>query len=169
MEEQTPEQKELAVLVAKDVLVTLNSHSDYAFQVRTGQYYFYLDERSIPGTDFTYWLNLPSQEQVNIAKNGCTVCALGACLISLVSLRNEFSFNSSVLGKNDVNYKLMDCFTLTQQELIEIAFEQRIPINFSMEESEISARLFGLKIGDDRDRLRAIMLNIIENGGTFKP
>lgn len=177
MTEQTPEQKELAVLVAKDVLQTMEDNPKN-FAIESGHYYFKYSGsvglESIVESD--KWYKLPSQEQANIAKKKCSVCALGACFLSLVSLKNRFIFESRILGRSSIANRLSEIFSFEQMELIESAFEQALMIDNSWENCTSShtkalenAVNFGRNYRNPRKRLVAILKNIIQNNGIFDP
>jgi len=137
-----------------------------------------------------------SNEQAQLLKKTCTVCALGACFLSLVSIDNKFTFPTQ--GSDTWMYfgngflsksmeRLMDVFTPEQMALMENAFEcsyasyaqsNGYSYSFSPDHQEKRNRAieFGgnftyLKYGDDvgRLRLRAIMENVIQNNGEFIP
>lgn len=107
----------------------------------------------------------------------CTVCALGAAAISAIGLYNK----PGAVGKawdifgevdqSELHKVLGRWFTPIQLDLIECAFETSTA--FSVGESTYDARDdaedFGLKYNTDHNRLVAIMENIIENKGTFRP
>lgn len=123
----------------------------------------------------------------------CTVCALGACFASMVILGDRVSISSVVSlryydGKyipterlDDTRFRIMlrRAFTSTQISLIESAFEKFNAYDmdgngFKIGEGNYGpsydrAIEFGHKIKSNRKRLIAIMENIIENKGTFKP
>jgi hypothetical protein len=180
--EQTPEQKQLAVEVAKDVLKTLAENNGFIPKTCSGFVIpAYQTEDALEGIS-------NSKIQAAILKKGeCGVCALGACLVSLVSMRNEFDFLKPSGGVMIVK-RLTQIFTPEQCALIECAFECVVrssafivmnldidvlgyPI-FETDEMDQKVRLavaFGSQYHTSRDRLIAIMENIIHNNGDFIP
>lgn len=160
---------EARVEIAKDVLKHLRS-----LNVEEG---YYLDGgyepiRGVGSKD-------DAQKYINkMAK--CRVCALGACLISHVRLfdqvpirrlgrfyEGEFEFASErptqILAK---------FFSQEQIDLIEAAFEQtrtHCQSPKTDDEEIYRAVMFGNKHADAKERLKAIMKNIIANAGTFRP
>lgn len=128
-------------------------------------------------------------------KTKCKVCVLGACLMSVVSIDNNFAFHSRIdgvtfgVGSYDVAERLLKLFTAKQLLLIETAFEVDLSddmeygyftdkytlLNMSDEEFAQTAKhrkvaaAFGRQFDTPKDRLRAIMKNMIENGGKFVP
>lgn len=115
----------------------------------------------------------------------CAVCALGACFMSAVKFKNSFTFKeiadistTAIFTGNDKVEKILSIFTSNQLLLIEAAFEKRdcsffanylkSPADTTYEE-RCKAYEFGDNFNDDNDRLVAIMQNIIDNKGEFKP
>jgi hypothetical protein len=166
----TKEQQRVAI--AKDVLRTIR---------------FY---RHVGGCG--YW-SLPTDIAISIPKNtslqdhlpkpkDCGVCALGAAMLSYVKLFNKvktdvlFNEHGVVVVESDTTINVLKrCFSRTQLVDIEAAFEQRanpISMTGAMHDKELfreKAEAFGRRYPDSRKRLRAIMLNIVKNSGTFVP
>lgn len=86
----------------------------------------------------------------------CTVCARGGMMLCKVAKYNNFEIPSEssglYAGGAETTLALSDCFTEKQLLDIEHAFEN-----------------CWCDIEDDADRLTAIMQNIIDHNGTFKP
>ena len=118
----------------------------------------------------------------------CSVCALGGIFMSCTL------FNNKTLNKDVVNHTGQGCnlgeslrddvgisngldklFTMTQLVMIENAFECGEGYFYFEGECKLSDKVynacvnFGNKYDDAKDRLVAIMKNIIKNNGTFKP
>ncbi len=138
-----------------------------------------------------------SKEVAKALKKNCTVCALGACLLSLVSIDNKYTFKFGEEGEfeSSVDYttpinidesedttnmfnRLRQIFSRPQLCLIESAFEQRTmgaedltsaQDTDDMDEWIQLAINFGEQESNDQERLRNIMLNIIANKGQFIP
>jgi hypothetical protein len=114
-----------------------------------------------------------------VAGTRCTVCALGALFVATVDRRNEITVREIVDGDGCTSWKFRDylqnLFSREQLCLIEMAFEQNdSPGDFGE---------FGVMVGRDealdcwrwvdefpdaRDRLTAILENVVRNDGTFK-
>jgi hypothetical protein len=165
MYDQTPEQKELAVLVAQDVIDTMQSQNGFAV-IRNNMYL----NITMDHVKFDEWLLIPdSKEQAKKAKGSCEVCALGACFLSLVALKNEYPFKAydRAFTRGSISHRLREAFSRQQQDMIEAAFE--LSSCHTVDTVDGSPEQFGTKYHTDRDRLKAIMENIIANQGVFMP
>lgn len=159
------EKKELRIAIAKDVLKRLRGKKLIPLQgtyVRPANRVFDLfdDEDS-----------QQSQAQKHLDKltDGCRVCALGAMFCSYVALKNKakvFEFLNSD-SFYDVEYRLKQAFSYSQLELIEGAFEGTWIQRESQLENADEIMAFVDKYACPRERMRAIMKNIIKNDGTF--
>jgi len=166
--------------IAKDVLASLEACS---INVNTGN--FVMLPRSM-----LYSVEVGQQLQPSLLdpESRCSVCALGACFVSAVKLGNNFAvtaghIDNPTLPFMDVKALLRKHFSVAQLQLIEIAFEEgRGWWKVDSHELVISprqfhaAQRFGSNASDrgsyhDRsaNKLKAIMNNIINNLGTFKP
>ena len=119
----------------------------------------------------------------------CECCGVGSLMLSTILFRDQVKadvgWNDSIYldpgyettGDNNITFEL---FGKAQLDLIEIAFERwyegdaedsiSSPSSYThTPELADSARTFGERYDDDKDRLVAIMKNIIANDGTFKP
>jgi len=117
------------------------------------------------------------QKHADSATQSCSVCALGALILSKARLYNDVQVArlcAQVYGSSRLRFggastyiqeNLSPIFTKEQLDLIEHAFECWP----SDTEEEARAGSFGLVYDDPRDRLKAIMQNIVDNGGEFKP
>lgn len=108
-------------------------------------------------------------------KSYCKVCALGACFISAVAVDNKWDFEKEDITDSysdfQLNERLSKIFTRDQMGLIEAAFEcadHGMFVNTDLKKYN-AAVAFGKKFKTPRSRLKAIMENIIENNGIFKP
>lgn len=126
-----------------------------------------------------------TQTQARALRGNCNVCALGAVFISLLGKRGNFDWRLSHKNRHGVlpsklAERLKSTFSTEQLLLIENAFEcgrgsaawdeGRREV-FGCEEDfdpTVSTR-FGNQFPGDNDRLKAIMKNIISNGGQFIP
>lgn len=116
-------------------------------------------------------------------KEQCKACALGACFIAMVDLGNNIkigeyferdffcnSYADEKIKEDDMKSRLKRIFTPTQVNLIECAFEwENIDDWGVISRIQRKAITFGKKYNMSKDRLIAIMKNIIKNKGTFKP
>jgi len=108
----------------------------------------------------------------------CRVCALGACFLSVIKLDNKFlgSWRDLIRAGEEISDRLGDFFDMDQLKLIENAFElgrgwftSDGSVN-RLEGLDVTRAVqFGERYDKDENRLKAIMKNIIKNGGTFKP
>lgn len=173
MTKKKPTKAELRVEVAKDVLKHLKT-----LRVLAGNTYVWSRNSNV---DY----DKPSQTIArDLQKNGCEVCALGACFLSLVALKNEFDFDGkTIFTRREITNRLRSVFSDAQMDLIEEAFERYVEATpYGAKEKRLNAfarkyrnnntyydtgRGYDVVCGDRR--LRAIMNNIIENKGTFKP
>lgn len=118
----------------------------------------------------------------------CSVCALGACFVSAVKLGNDFCVTEDHIDNNqlpfsDINDTLSKYFSAAQMQLIEIAFEEgrgwwKLDSHkLVVTEGQFrAAQRFGSNAYASgnyyygpTNKLKAIMKNIIDNKGTFKP
>lgn len=155
------------VAIAKDVLARL----DQMF-IQTGRYIAVVNNRFrvSPGQEL--------QPIVDQLEANCRVCALGGMLLSFIRLFDK-------IKSDDIESNLFNCATPTevyeplsevfedeQLVLIEAAFEKRdgLPSMYNYTEGFLRPAVkFGYQYDDPKDRLKAIMENIVENDGEFKP
>lgn len=171
--EQTPEMKKLAVLVAKDVQRSM-AKDDLNVRARTGYVMPSYDttETSIREkmhSDNTLAGN--SKRQAKYLKKTCTVCGIGACVLSLISINNNYKFSkrrsteNGIMSRFSIVKKLKDCFTEVQINQIESAFESNPWDGWN--QKCLAAAGFGQQYYDPDQRLNAIMQHIIDNKGTI--
>jgi hypothetical protein len=145
------------IAIVKDVIKTLKLPKKQRYQPLTNNTYVRI--AACPKN----WENKPLDKlfKKNIAD--CQVCGLGAMFISMVKLYDDVATkimsveddydnlpDRLVADSEDVPSKLGRYFSKDQREAIEMAFEHG-------------------PISDDRDRLRSICQNILDNKGTFEP
>lgn len=112
----------------------------------------------------------------------CTVCALGSCFLSIIKFQNNYitkeladhNFTLDITSKEQGKERqiLRTVFTDYQLGLIESAFERTTTYASRVinDENLIEQTLdFGYQYFDSKERLIAIMKNIIKNQGFFKP
>ena len=119
----------------------------------------------------------------------CQVCAKGALFVCDVIRRNEFKVSKSVTSiDSDIILQKLEYFSESQLNLIETAFEgdtkqeeglveldeegdAKYDENFDVIYIPVvkQAIKFSKRFTNDTNRMIAIMKNIIENNGEFKP
>lgn len=134
------------------------------------------------------YIELYRGEELDIKSNPdveCSVCAIGGMMISLCKIFNSYTYNDIdyIMGPgnfNNLKFSIKQYFSKYQLRLIEDCFESSgysssrfIPnkefsvkfINISSYIGEIFAEIYP----NEKDRLLAIVHNIIYNDGIFKP
>lgn len=118
-------------------------------------------------------------------KKVCECCALGSILLSEIAFNNHYELNgynynekgaTLYIDLDEREEELKKIFSNVQLVLIEIAFEGgngcynfNSLSNDNRERYYDKAVSFYNKYSDADERLEAIMNNIVENKGTFKP
>lgn len=178
--------KQARVAIANDVLKLLNSRH---LKVASSNGYLVVkdntDIKDIVGDNML----CDAQPSINKLVKNCEVCALGSAMVSYVRLfdnitlrelgiHNSFWDKDEIIietDKIDISEKLGDIFSLEQLDMIEAAFERDSTFadyedkGDSFHNKINKSLLFGEKYKSDRQRLIAIMQNIVDNDGTFKP
>lgn len=156
----TPAQRRVAI--AKEVIANINAKT---FKIKK-MTYVHIDHEHRTGRTLT-------RERATELLPHCEVCALGSLLMCRIA-----KFGSLAPAPLDTNHVthgrtrqgLADAFDEDELNLIESAFELA---NFGRGqcgwESAIDAIRFGRARPRKRDRLLAIMHNIVDNKGTFVP
>lgn len=167
------------VLIAKDVIKTINSG-----YLRPA-HFVYLEmetDKSVPTLDGGKFSVKKALDQAKY----CDVCAKGAIFASYVKKHNECyigeGYEGKTVGSYDQAEELKWCgsdfivksvrslFTKNQMDLIEMYFEGSPQSTNKILISHFSkARAFYSSYENAEQRMIAIMKNIIENKGTFKP
>lgn len=177
---------EQRVAIAKDVLAALKAQRLYAC---TGTWAKIGGESPVDLEKLQVGTEL--QGVFNQANVSCDACALGACFVSAVKLGNdckltedakdngEFHFYLPSDGGGDrtgMSTTLSRYFDEKQLALIECAFESGtgalgLPYLMFPDDNDIVDRAmeFGYSFDNDRERMEAIMQNIVSNNGEFKP
>lgn len=104
----------------------------------------------------------------------CNGCAKGALLLSTVNFIDNCSvYDADTISGADIPEKLKGIFSEKQLHLIETAYEKTvinsIASGYGLCPLEEKAIKFGAQFKTQKKRLIAILDNIIENKGTFKP
>lgn len=169
--------RQARVAIARDVIKRIQAEK---LRVRQGAYVSEAIKTELEPT-------LASLEQ------NCEVCGLGACLLSYARLYNKFPLEEVVnVLKYDggldrsiwVEPRLRVVFGRKQMDLIESAFEQMmitrfeewedigLDTDFYYEEAYALCRTavqFGKRFRANADRLLAIMQNVVDHKGEFRP
>jgi len=168
---------ERAVALAKDVIRLIKTkritpHSGIYFRVPS-----YSSKTVKEGDSVQTFLKRLNEEE-------CDVCAIGACFVALVDKENKLDFDKSmmhnihrhsIIHAKPMRKKLKSVFSDSQMGLIEAAFECYADLALisvrspNYTRSLYAAVAWGCDIDGSFARLNAIMKNIIQNGGKFKP
>jgi hypothetical protein len=131
-------------------------------------------------TRYTWSEKIPyedqAQQHIDKISKDCYVCALGACFLSYIRLFNDVKVSDLVRGDRQedlylystssfIKSRLSQYFTHDQLLLIEAAFEGWRVADYCSEQ----VCDFYDKHPDPKERLRAIMQNVIDNNGEFIP
>ena len=166
---------EKALAIAQDVLKNLGGQ-----YVARAKVYAAEAKWNVPDED------IPTEGELQKALDkmkSCNVCALGACVLSKARLFNDLPITEMFYGgffeldSEDAYREIEDVFGVTQRAMIESAFERSDMRSFEdddhddeVTEDEIEiAKAFGHRYNDAESRMRAIMENIVANGGVFVP
>ena len=174
-DEQAMTGREKAVAIAKDVLEHVQTYHWSRGTYLSGSWY--------GGTHLTGDL----QDHVEEVEKSCTMCLLGACLVSkarlfdavpLAKLYRSY-YDGAYVDHRSINPEreaieplLQDIFPSLELSKIESAFERRV-MNDGCDDTTANwdllrgAALFGRRLNDDADRVTAVMENIIANDGIF--
>ena len=167
---------EQRIAVAKDVIASIKSGF---YKAETGTYFAVINlKKEIESPP------IKLDKAISELKNkgaSCEVCGIGGCFTSLIKLGNnaktEDFLGASIdnydgIHDDDMRVLLRKVFSSQQLTLIECAFERttiledKIGVRHKLKEN---AADFGCQYDSDKDRLLAIMQNIVHNNGTFKP
>jgi hypothetical protein len=167
------------VIIAQDTIFQLWSGK---YEAASGTYFDLFpegDEKFVPGTELQTLINTPGLT--------CEVCARGAIFASAVRLTNELKIGlndteSVDMGALNPAFRAKESkfFPWKQLLLMEFAFEvdpgssdEDLQCEYDCRDEEDHATEYALKFGrrykNDAKRLMAIMQNVIDNDGTFKP
>lgn len=151
--------RKMMVAVAKDVLKLMR--------------YLKLRQRSYLKPDtygvFDKYIDKEIQPHIPAIAKKCEVCARGALVLAHAHLYDACVGVPDNYDTEKRSFKLFG----RQGTLIEAAFEMDSSFatsrGYYSPETAIKASDFGANYRDKRDRLRAIMKNIVKNKGAFRP
>ena len=172
--------QQMRVVLAKDVIKLVNANK---LSVMSGNGYIVEKDRF----DFKDLCDMEilNRAAVELLQQKCEVCAQGALLLCRIDRFNKLGPQDISLsyeywdqryciscGNKDTIRGLDGIFTKKQLDLIETAFENTPSIveeDYDEDDVIPPEVAFGANFEDDADRLVAIMQNIIDHNGTFKP
>lgn len=184
VKQKTTSTNAMRVAIAKDVIAQLNSNKlipqnfTWVDDSKMGCINEFIDSKveKVKDEDFKNFSVDLSEYVCNIKK--CEVCALGALFVSAVSLYEGVvvrptgeieDYNWQLFEQLD-NSPLVKHFTKGQLQLIESAYEGDRGVHVAPTDTEaVICRTFHSKYAKNKDRMIAIMKNIIDNNGTFDP
>lgn len=155
------------VAIAKDVLKWIPKSN-----IRRGSYI----TGSLP-SELTPKPKEQLQKYIRDMTSRCSVCALGACMLSHVRLFDKLTVGEfgAIEGnvvdamRCDTTAVLSEVFEREQLAMIECAFEgydHSCALNWK---DARECESFAANVSDSKDKLRMIMKNIIKNDGAFVP
>jgi hypothetical protein len=168
--------RERRVAIAQDVL----KHIEVS-DIRDNRGFIVLNDHNYM---FTEKEGVVTPEECEVLRKNCSMCARGAMMISRIDIFNsinwsdfsdqlieEFNYvGAGLTNRRTTAEALKGAFGKKQLGKIESAFEKR-----SIHASEYCSDdvcndcvAFGIEYSEPKDRLKAIMENIVENG-KFKP
>lgn len=153
------------VLVAKDALALLKA--DVYEPTHSCFTYIGLSKTPKEGTSFQRALKRSNIDE-------CSVCALGALMLSTVRKKNNVMYDpfySDNPEYGDFSKVFKSLFSKKQRIKIENAYELGSGYYASVLADGFDSKsvAFGQRYPNSKDRLAAILKNIIVNNGTFKP
>lgn len=178
--------KQQRVTIAADVIADLRTRKLVA---DTGRYLF--DSFNVTKEDGWETCKLPDDMDLaeiqygELAEAGtCTVCGIGALFVDAVKRHDKYTADLAEAeqpSQREIHDYLGKWFSVKQLLLVESAFETRefLDDDYSgygddedrtpSDEDLAAAVIFGRRFSTPDKRMKAIMKNIIENDGTFKP
>lgn len=163
-EEMTREERKVAV--CKDVLSRLD-----VMQVTSGSYVDSDNEYDCEHDAVV------TPSECDMLFEACEVCARGALLLGRVAVFNKLTWGEIGLvgdhtitaSDSDTTNGLDGIFTYYELCELETAFELGMNLYVLGGDAYDAARNFGHLYPDPKDRLRAILENVIQNNGNFVP
>lgn len=177
---------QMRVAIAKDVLAQMKAKKIIAdvgtwmHDPKMGfmdEYVDYLVDEFIedPSNDSCEFTEFHARDYTSKVKN-CQVCALGSMFISAVNLYDDIKFKAddacaSAAFEDLDKSPLKKYFSVHELKIIEAAFEGNDGCHFDDLSGKDAAVAFAYHeiFKTHKDRLSAIMKNIIRNNGVFKP
>jgi hypothetical protein len=150
---------ERRVAIAKDVIKTVRAGGFGGVDDGLGY---------IEGKGARCGVNIDSDRAQEIMPT-CSVCARGAMMLCRIAKFNAIEvFVDEIVRRDHTTQALEDAFGEKQMNIIEAAFECR---EGYAEYTSLARKAvaFGDQFENPSKRLIAIMKNIVDNGGTFKP
>lgn len=163
------------VLIAKDVLEQLEAGK---IQAATGSF-LRINRFSAHVSNYDA-VNKESLQAVYLRGDieRCDACADGALMLSCTLFNNKYSTGAGfynldlwINSEKPMKNKLNVIFSRSQLRLIENAFEMGVGAfkKFKKTPKAAKAIQFGGRFSTSKNRLKAIMKNIVKNRGTFVP
>ena len=158
--------KEKKIAIAKDVIANIHLKN---LNIQSGNAYMDSGEIYVEDDLEVLCKYLPSEKVAELLRPKCEFCARGAMMICKVAKFNNYEFHSGYIDQDATTEALKDAFSEDELEDIEAAFELW---------ADCSGRVISLpdnvienweSIVGAEDRLLAIMQNIIDHDGKFKP
>lgn len=170
------------VAIAKDVIANL-----HVMKIKSENGYINSNNSNFNNVIYTELeplleFGITPQQIAQKGMESCSMCARGALMLTKVAKFDQYDFDGvcslGYIDQDDTLDALKDAFTGHELELIETFFEGS---NYITSDNNYYDGLglvtdLGLKvqgnwtsIWDDKDRLLAIMQNIIDHKGEFKP
>lgn len=156
---------EMRVRIAKDVLAQVK-----ADRLTPREQSYLIFRGALPVDSHGYISNEDVDVRDTLKGAKCQVCALGALFVAAVDRFNECQLPAcrlSVGNRLDLTDYLAKAFSATQMDAIEAAFEGQSYAHGDRD--RVYNSRFVDAYDDSTERLRAIMRNIVRNGGTFRP
>ncbi len=157
---------EKRVLIAKDVLKQIKIHK---FDPQSGAWFdsSVLELHNLYDDD-------SAQPALLMEQPTCNVCALGGLFLSTIRLNNKCPVRELLESECDLGGRISEgdstlnkIFSIKQLQLIEATFEVNGGAYRASQSKYDRVGDFYTKYPDVKDRLVAIMKNIIKNKGTF--
>lgn len=161
--------KERKIAIAKDVIANIHLGK---LNVRMNNGYVGGIDGDIEYDKEILCQYLPSEQVAELLKPACQVCARGAMMMCKVAKFNSFDLNKYCLEDEESTVEaLKDAFSEEELGQIEGAFELWGSDSFMPSHKRLSNESLDnwASIQDDKDRLLAIMQNVIDHNGVFKP
>jgi hypothetical protein len=165
--QMTPEKQRVAI--AKDVIRSIGSEDTITPKPGT-----YLDNWNFDEARFYYSdkYNMEIRDILLQDLPECSACAIGSMFVCAILRDDDLTlYKFREKHGEDYRVKLRKFFSQGQLDLIECAFETSYGYNRLGRTGKIVSQAvkFGMKYDNDRERMLAIMKNIVTNKGEFIP